>query len=471
MNDMSENIGFFFNPDSIAVIGASQAYGKLSNVLLRSLKKRFKGSIYPVNPKYNSINGLKCYTGVKAIEGGVDIAVLIVPSNAVIQALKDAADAGIKGAIVISAGFKETGKSGSLMEDEIKGIVNGHGIRVIGPNCMGIYDSFSGVDTFFIPEERLERPEKGGLSIVSQSGSFAVSIMDTLAMEGIGLARIVNYGNRVDVGESDLLEFLADDDNTKVVALYIEAVQDGKRFVDAAKRCSEKKPVIAIKVGRHEAGANAAKSHTGAIAGRYEIYRAAFKKAGIIEVSGYDELLDACKVFSMQRPANLSPVSSTGQALQDLSRDGKKVFILTDGGGVGVSLTDLCIEMGLDVIALPEDAKNNLSQKLPSFCSIANPIDLTGSVTDNDYKIALEEGLKYSDIAIVAALWGPPGLTDKLVYNIKEVSKRLNKPVIICSPGGRFTQEKKKLFEENGLPVFATPEDAVRAAGLLANKL
>ncbi|MBI5682231.1 MAG: acetate--CoA ligase family protein, partial [Deltaproteobacteria bacterium] len=223
-------------------------------------------------------------------------------------------------------------------------------------------------------------------------------------------------------------------------------------------------------VGKYSTSALAVRSHTGAIAGRYEIYRAAFKKAGIIEASGYNELLDACKVFSM----SASPVcrdAGTGrqprQAGMQEPAKGNKVFILTDGGGVGVSLTDLCIEMGLDAAPLPEDAKTQLSKKLPSFCSIANPIDLTGSVTDNEYKAALEEALKHYDIAIIAALWGPPGLTDNLVYYIKEVSERFKKPVIICSPGGRYTQEKKRLFESNGLPVFSTPEDAVRAAVLL----
>lgn len=447
-----KDISFFFNPKSIAVIGASPTSGKLSNVVLKSLKEGYKGEIYPVNPKYDSIDELKCYQRAGDIKKAIDVAIVIVPSNAVLQALDDVVNAKAKGAIVVSAGFKETDSKGADMEKAIQDIAVNKGLRIIGPNCMGLYDSFSGVDTFFIPRERLERPGKGGLSIVSQSGSFALSIMDTLAMEGIGVARIVNYGNRADVSESDLLEFFADDEDTKVVAVYIEAVEDGRRFVDAAKRCSDKKPVIAIKVGKYEAGAKAAKSHTGAIAGRYEIYRAAFKKAGVREVSGYDDFLDACRVFSMQRYAN-----------------GKKVFIVTDGGGIGVSIADSCISAGLRLAELPEDTKTNLSKKLPSFCSIGNPTDLTGSVTDDDYKIALDSGLKYSDIAIVAALWGPPQLTDKLVYNIKEVSERLNKPVIICSAGGRYAMEKKKLFEASGLPVFLTPEGAVRAAGLLIN--
>ncbi|MBI5682678.1 MAG: CoA-binding protein, partial [Deltaproteobacteria bacterium] len=226
----------FFNPKSIAVVGASPSQEKLGNVLLKSLIKRFKGIVYPVNPKYKSIDDLKCYAKVSDIREAIDVSVLIVPSGMVLQALNDNVSAGVKGAVIISAGFKETGRSGASMEDEIKNIISKTGIRVIGPNCMGIYDSFSGVDTFFIPEDRLQRPHKGGLSIISQSGSFAVSIMDTLAMEGIGVARVVNYGNRVDVGENDLLDFFAGDENTKIVALYIEAVEDGKRFIETEKK-------------------------------------------------------------------------------------------------------------------------------------------------------------------------------------------------------------------------------------------
>lgn len=447
------DISFFFNPKSIAIIGSSPTPGKISYVILESLRKiGFQGDIYPVNPKYKSIDDLKCYGSVSEIGKSIDIAVIAVPAAFVLDALRDAGKL-VKGAIIISAGFGEAGKDGRKMEDGIRDIVKETGIRVMGPNCMGVYDTVSKIDTFFVPEERMGRPGKGGISILSQSGSFASIIMDELASEGIGVSRVVSYGNRVDVGESDCLEFLAEDDNTKAVAIYMESVDDGRRFVEAAARCAKKKPVLAIKVGKREAGVSAAKSHTGAMTGRYEIYRAAFKKAGIIEIDGYEGLKDACRALNIFNPVT-----------------GRKVLIITDGGGIGVRIADACEEMGLDVANLTGPAQKNLAARFPAYYSIINPIDLTGSVTEEEYVTALEEGLKGSyDMAIVALLWGPPKLTEGLGDRLTEAIKRVKKPVLLCSPGGTFTKKMNRVFEEKGIPVFTSPESAARAAAVLTN--
>ncbi|MBI5750216.1 MAG: acetate--CoA ligase family protein [Nitrospinae bacterium] len=454
MSQKTSDIKFFFNPKSIAVIGASPAPEKISHAMLENLKRTgFPGVIYPVNPKYKSINDLRCYSSISEIPSDIDISVIAVPSTVVLETLKDAGKK-VKGAIIVSGGFKEMGDEGIRLEEEIKEIAEKNEIRIMGPNCMGIYDTISRVDTFLITSDRIGRPDKGGISIISQSGSFAGTIMDELAYEGIGVARVISYGNRVDVGETDCLEFLTDDDATKVVALYIESIDDGRRFVDAASRCTRKKPVIAVKVGRRDAGVHAAKSHTGAMTGKYEIYRAAFKKAGIIEVNGYEELKDACKSLNIHSPVK-----------------GKRVLIITDGGGIGVSISDACDNSGLEVTGLSEEIKKRLASKLPSFCAVGNPIDLTGSVTDEDYLTALEEGLKNGfDIAIVTVLWGPPQLTEGLVDKLKEFKAKQNIPIVICSPGGKFTKRINSLFEGKGMPVFSTPESAVRAAAILTGK-
>jgi len=316
---------------------------------------------------------------------------------------------------------------------------------------MGIYDTVSKVDTFFVPKERVGRPMRGGISIISQSGSFAATIMDELASEGIGVSRVISYGNGADVDESDCLEFLKDDEATNAVALFIESVNDGRKFVEAASRCTRKKPVVAVKVGRRDAGVSAAKSHTGAMTGRYEIYRAAFKKAGVTEIDGYEGLKDACRIFNIYSSAK-----------------GKKVLIITDGGGIGVRIADACESSGLDVVGISKSARNRLSSKLPSFCAVGNPIDLTGSVTDEDYITALEEGLKDGfDIAIMAILWGPPHITEGLVDKLKEAAQRHNTPIIVCSPGGEFTKRMSRIFAGKGIPVFSSPESAVRAAVIL----
>ncbi|MBI3599147.1 MAG: acetate--CoA ligase family protein [Nitrospinae bacterium] len=465
MKEKRNNISFFFNPKAIAIIGASPTPGKLSSVILESLNRiGFSGSIYPVNPKYTSINDLKCYGSIHEIKNDIDIAVIALPSQSVLETLKDMAKTTpyppflrgnkVKGAIIVSAGFKETGENGRKLEGEIKGIVEKFGIRVMGPNCMGIYDTISKVDTFFVPKDRVGRPVRGGISIVSQSGSFAATIMDELALEGIGVSRVISYGNGADVDESDCLEFLKDDEATNAIALYIESVNDGRRFVEAAFRCTRKKPVVAVKVGRRDAGVNAARSHTGAMTGRYEIYRAAFKKAGVTEIDGYEGLKDACRIFNVYGLIK-----------------GKKVLIITDGGGIGVRIADACENSGLEVAGITEAARNRLTSRLPSFCAVGNPIDLTGSVTDEDYLTALEEGLKDGfDIAIMTVLWGPPQLTEGLVEKLKKTMKRYNTPIIVCSPGGEFTKMMGRIFGEKGIPVFSSPESAVRAAAILTGK-
>jgi acetyl-CoA synthetase (ADP-forming) len=447
------DINFFFSPKSIAVVGASPIPGKPSHIILENLKRiGFKGTIYLVNPKYTYIEGLKCYRSIAEIKDDIDVAIFVLPAPIVIEIMERTDN--VKGAIIVSAGFKETGYAGTKLEEELKGIGERKGIRIIGPNCMGIYDTVSRIDTYFTPEERVRRPKRGGLSILTQSGSFAELIMDEMASEGIGVARIVSYGNRVDVGETDCLNFLVDDEATKVIVIYMESVDDGRRFVDVASRCTKKKPVVVVKVGKREAGVHAAMSHTGAICGRYEIYRAAFKKAGIIEVDGYEGLRDACKVLNTYGLV-----------------EGKRVLIVTDGGGVGVSMADACEDLGLDVSKLTEETRKRLSAKLPGFFATGNPIDLTGSVTDEDYVTALEEGLRDAFyVVIVTILWGPPKLTEKLADKLKEVRDKYQKPILICSPSSGFTRSMAKRFEDNGMPVFFTPESAARAAAVLAGR-
>jgi acetyl-CoA synthetase (ADP-forming) len=449
--NIGTDISFFFSPQSIAIVGASPRPGKPSHVILESLKRiGYPGATYLVNPNYEYIDGSRCYRSLSEIQDDIDVAIFVLPASTVIEIMERTEN--VKGAIIVSAGFKETGDAGTKLEEKLKEIGERKGIRIIGPNCMGIYDTVSQVDTFFTPEERVRRPKRGGLSILTQSGSFAELIMNEMISMDIGVARIVSYGNRVDVGETDCLNFLMDDEATKVVAIYMESVDDGRRFVEVASRCTKKKPVVVVKVGKREAGVHAARSHTGAISGRYEIYKAAFKKAGIVEVDSYEGLKDACKVLNTYKLV-----------------DGKKVLIVTDGGGVGVSMADACEDLGLEVRELTEETRKRLCSKLPGFFATGNPVDLTGSVTDEDYVTALEEGLRDEfDIVIVTVLWGPPEITEKLADKLKEVKTRFKKPILICSSSGEFTRRMAIRFEDNGMPVFFTPESAARAAAVLA---
>lgn len=442
----------FFSPSSIAVVGASASPGKISGVILESLMNSFRGAIYPVNPGHSEVMGLKCYPSIEAIGSPIDLAVYALPAGAVPDALFNAGGLS-RGAIVVSGGFAETGPVGAALEKALKEAARSTGTRVIGPNCMGIYDTVSGLDTFFIPKERVQRPGRGALSIISQSGSFAVTAMDELATDGIGVARVVSYGNKADVDEADCLDFLSDDTETKAVAIYVESIEDGRRFIEAASRCSAVKPVMAVKVGKASSGISAARSHTGAIAGRYEIYRAAFKKAGIIELNGYEDFLVACKAFGL--------TSSAG---------GRRVMIITDGGGMGVNIADACEQMGLSVPGLPEEVAEELRAVFPPYFGIGNPLDLTGSATDESFALALSRTMSgdWYDMVIVAALWGPPALTDNLPGMLAQKPGFREKPIIVCTPGGAYSRERIRLFHEAGLPAFSTPEAAVRAASVLS---
>lgn len=446
------NLAAFFSPSSIALVGASGAPGKISGVILESLMNSFSGALYPVNPRYSEVMGLKCYPSIEAIGSPIDLAVYALGAEAVPGAVLEAGS-NVKGAIVVSGGFAETGPKGAAIEKALKDAARAAGTRVIGPNCMGIYDTVSGLDTFFIPKERVRRPERGGLSIISQSGSFAVTAMDELATDCIGVARVVSYGNKSDVDEADCLDFLAEDPETKAIAIYIESIQDGRRFVEAASRCSAVKPVMAVKVGKGASGVSAARSHTGAIAGRYEIYKAAFRKAGIIELDGYEDFLVACKALGL----------TTGGA-------GKRVMIITDGGGMGVNIADACEEMGLSVPELPEEVADELRALFPEYFAIGNPLDLTGSATDESFALALSKTMSgdFYDMVIVAALWGPPALTDNLPGMLAQKPGFTEKPIIACTPGGAYSRERIRLFHEAGLPAFSTPEAAVRAAAVLS---
>lgn len=445
------NLNFFFKPESIALIGASPNPEKLSHTILKSLRRmNFKGKIYPVNPGYREIEGLKCYSTPGEIDDIIDIAIFAVPAKAVLEILKEPME-NIKGAIIVSSGFREMGPGGKKMEDELKALLKEKEIRAMGPNCLGIYDTVSDVDTFFIEREKIGRPVRGGISVLTQSGSFAAMIMDELAYEGAGVARVVSYGNKVDVDESDCLEFLARDEATKAVALYIESVTHGRRFLKAASSCVKMKPVVALKVGKREPGARAASSHTGAISGMYEAYEAAFRKTGITEVASYEELKDACKALNRYSPVK-----------------GKRVLIITDGGGVGISIADACEEAGLRVPELSEDAVKILKEKLPAFASVRNPVDLTGSVRDEHYIAALQgTPAEEYDLAIVSLLWGPPLLTEGVAERIRSFADSYGKPVLVSSPGGKFSRELASAFTKAGTPVFFSPESVVRAAAVL----
>ncbi|OHB83410.1 MAG: hypothetical protein A3J73_03250 [Planctomycetes bacterium RIFCSPHIGHO2_02_FULL_38_41] len=449
----------FFNPPSVAIVGATEKPGSLPGIILKNIMDMgFKGRIYPVNPKYQNVFGLRCFPSLLDIPDAVALTVIAIPAQFVVDTMKQQAQKKIQYSIIISAGFREMGAEGTEMEEKIKKISIENNIRILGPNCLGILDNYTNFTTSFLPWERVSKPQKGSLSILSQSGAFAIALLDLATQEGLGIAKMVNYGNRMDIGESTLLPFLADDVHTKVIAIYMESVDNGRKFLEVAKECSRKKPIVALKVGKVAAGIAAAKSHTGAIAGRYEIYRAAFLKSGIIETNGLEEFIDGVKALSMQNPPK-----------------GNRILIVTNGGGFGVIVADHCSENGIELPPPSDHLKEKLRSKFSRFYVVNNPVDLTGSACDEDYYNALKTCMVESneyDAAIIIPLMAPKGMTEKVVALISDIMKLSGKPAVICTVGGTFTIKVKQLFEACNFPVYPSPERSVKAmATLLKRKL
>ncbi len=447
----------FFNPQCVAIIGATEDPQNITSTIIQNLfEMGFKGSVVPVNPHHDKVFGLKCYSSLLDINEKIDLSVIAISSNHVLEVLNQHLKSGIKISIIISGGFAEIGSKGVVIEENIKKICRENGIRIIGPNCLGVLDNYSNFSTFFLPWSKVKRPSKGYLSILSQSGSYSISMLDMLSLENIGVSKFVSYGNRADVGESELIEYLTNDESTKVIGIYMESVDEGRRFIRASSRCSRDKHMVVLKVGREDSGVDAARSHTGAIAGKYEVYKAAFRKSGIVEVDNLEEFIDACKVLSMQKPSR-----------------GNKILVLTNGGGFGVSVSDMCGAMELDVSKTPPEMKELLSRHFPEYFILNNPIDLTGSSGDEDFGTVLETAFVDNDCfdaAIIIPLMPPQTMTERVVDIISQAAVKSEKPVVICTISGEYTNKTKELFELKGIPVFPSPGRAVKAMSVLVDR-
>lgn len=444
----------FFNPSSVAIVGATPKEGKVGRVLVENFKKWFRGKIYPINPHYTEILGLRAYGSIGEVPGPVDLVVIATPAPTVPGVLKEAGEKGVRGAIIISGGFRETGTpEGERLEEEVKQISRSYGIRVIGPNCIGVLDRWSGVDTFFLPEEKMKRPPKGHISIISQSGAFASALLDWMAYHGYGMSKAISFGNKIDVDEIELLEYLAKDETTKVIFVYLEGVKEGKGklFVKVAKEVSAIKPVVVYKAGKTARGGVAAASHTAALAGNYEVYRSAFRQSQVLEAVSFDEIMDLAKVLSTQPPMK-----------------GRRVFVVTDAGGIGVMLTDALVSHGLEVPETPSDLREALRSMLPRHCVVGNPIDLTGDADDERFIKVIELLLKRDDVdaIVVVALPQIPGLRGTLFNYLLEAKGR-GKPILAVIIGSEVAAKYRRLLEEGGVPVFESPERLAKALSAL----
>ena len=437
------NLDPFFHSKNIAIIGASREPGKIGNTILKQLiNKNF--NLYPINPNAEDILGLKCYKSVLQIPTKIELAIIATPGELVPAILDQCGKKDIKHAIIISAGFKEIGNT--KLEKELQDKLKANKITAIGPNCLGVYDAHTQLDTLFLPKERLQRPKPGTISIVSQSGATGSVILDLSAYENYGIAKFISYGNATNTNETDILEYLSKDPDTKIICLYVEGITNGKRFLEVAKNC--KKPIIAIKSGTTTEGSKAAKSHTGSLAGTAEIYYGAFKQANITIAHKMEELFEFAKIFEKLK----------------IKASGNKVQIITNGGGYGILTTDATIHYGLKLAQIGKEIKK-LQKQFPPTVIVSNPIDLLGDADTQRYKLAIDAAIKdtQNDSIIIDVLTQIPRLDEGILDVLKDANKKTHKPLIVVMTGSEYTQELKRKIEAIGIPCFTFPENAIRA--------
>lgn len=449
---MSQELGSmdrFFDPDTVAVVGASRTEGKIGHAILKNfITGPYDGTIVPINPEADEIHGLQAYASVLDYDGQIDHAVIAVPPGVANDVVRDCVEAGIPAVTIVTAGYEEIGGAGQQRQDELAEIVAGTDTRIIGPNCLGIWDAYSGVDTLFLPDAKLDRPPKGDIALISQSGSFGSAILDMGAAMEIGFSRFISYGNQADVNETDLIRWLAQDDETEAIAVYMEGAHDGREFYERVSEIAPEMPVVVYKAGKSDSGSAAASSHTGSLAGSYSVYRGAFRQSGVIEADNVEQLFDLTRAL----------------AYED-TPDGDRVAIITNGGGFGVSASDYVEQEDLRLPTFSDDSIEELEAILPDYATARNPLDVIGDADAERYRKALEIAAEDPNIDAVLSLvlLQPATMGREVIDHLEEFKQTYDKPLVACMVGGAYTEKHLKELEHHHVPTFRTPERAVAA--------
>ena len=444
---MADRLDALFRPRSIAVIGASRHRDKIGYILLHNLLvNEFQGTIYPVNRTAHAVHGIKAYPSVKDIPHEVDMAVIVVPAEHVLGVAEECGQKGVKGLVVITAGFSETGEAGAQRERELLRIVRHHKMVMVGPNCMGVLNTDPEVrmDATFAPTA----PLAGNVSFTSQSGALGVAILDQARRLNIGIAKFVSLGNKADVSGNDLLEAWEDDPATKLILMYIESFGNPRNYIRIARNVVRKKPILALKSGRTEAGARATKSHTGALGGSDVAADAVFEQTGTLRVASIEELFDAAMAFS----------------LQELPR-GRRVAIVSDAGGPAVMCTDELIAQGLEIAKLQAGTKKALWEAAPESASVENPVDMTAHADAQKYTKALDLVLTDPGVDAAIVIYVPPVVKEELAFarGVWETARRHGKTVLCNFLGRSDTSEGFVELVSHNIPTYLFPESAARA--------
>ncbi|MFO8128666.1 MAG: bifunctional acetate--CoA ligase family protein/GNAT family N-acetyltransferase [Bacteroidales bacterium] len=435
-----------FKPQRIAIIGVSNKTNNIGNIALKNLVSGgFNGVVYPINPKYEAVMGIQCYPDIKGLPKTPDVAVICTAAKSVPGIIKECGDAGVNGIIILSAGFKESGKEGKDLEEKVKKEVGKFPeMRVIGPNCLGIIVPGKNMNISFAAD----MPKKGNVAFISQSGALCTSALDWAIEQNIGFSYFVSIGNTMDVGFGDLIDYFGQDPNTRSIILYIESIAKGRKFMTAARAFARKKPIIVYKAGRFPESAKAAASHTGAMASEDNVYDAAFERAGIARVYDIGDIFDFTDLI----------------ARRNIPKGGK-LAIVTNAGGPGVMATDTLLSLGGKLVELSDDTMKNLNEALPPFWSHGNPVDVIGDAPPERFAKATEIVLKDKNVDAVLVILTPQAMTDptRTAEAVTKLSESTSKPIMAAWLGGKRMREGMLIFNEKNIAVYQTPEQAIRA--------
>ena len=454
-----ESMEKFFTPKSVALVGASATPGKIGNSVLDALGKQdYKGKVFPINPKQKQILGIKCYPSLEDIKEKVDLVVVCVDLSACPPIMKTCAKKGIHNVVIVSGGGKELGGDRAAMEAEVKELSLKHKIRVIGPNCIGMFNAANRLDCAFQGQARMVRSKLGNVAFFSQSGTMGISMLESADL--FGLSKMISFGNRSDVDEADMIWYAANDPQTKVIGLYVEGFGDGRKFINTAKRVmkEKKKPIIIWKSGKTAAGAKQAASHTGSLGGSNAMIMGAFKQAGIVSVSSYQELVGVLKAMAWQPTAK-----------------GNRVALCSNGAGPLVGCVDYIQQTQLRIPKLPSKRNKKIQENFPAnyiLGKYGNPIDIPGAshgATSDDYNFIIKEFLNENSIDIIIAwfVFQDNPLEEKIVKYLADFSRTKKKPLLVGGIGGKYTQKVSQLIENHKIPVYDDIATLITAANAL----
>ena len=433
-----------FRPETIGVIGASATAGSVGNILMRNLTENvFNGVVYPINPHRRAVNGIHCYRRIADVPEPLDLAVIATPAATVLGIVRECIERGVKSAIIISAGFAELGEPGRALERQIVDAARGK-MRIIGPNCLGIIHPPAGLNASFAAAT----PAAGNIALLSQSGAICTAVLDWAREKNIGFSAFVSVGSMIDVDFGDLIDYFGEDPSTRSILLYMESIGDVRKFLSAARAVARTKPIIVVKSGRHEAGARAAASHTGALAGADAVFDAAFRRAGVLRVATISELFNMAEILAAQP-----------------TPPGPSLAIVTNAGGPGVMATDALMLQGGQLAELSPDTRLAFDAVLPPYWSHANPIDILGDATPERYRQAVEICSRDPGVDGVLVLLTPQAMTDptETARQLIPLARSAHKPILVSWLGGGDVREGRHILDLAGFPHFDSPEAAVQA--------